>query len=122
MGRTIRVTVRGMFDRLSAGQTAQLVAEQDQHSLMNTAYTAQGYLSYELPGRPGFTFRFAEEVDEESEISAAETRAELSALEWMAGRGIAVKNLSVRSVDMSEVPLGKRGRKEAARKEGADKD
>ena len=117
MGRIIRVTVRGMFDKLSAEQTAELLAEQDQHSFLNTRYTAEGYLSYDLPGRPGFAFRFADEVDEESQVATAETRAELSALEWMSGRGFAVKNVSVQSVDMAEVPLGKRVRKEAARKD-----
>jgi hypothetical protein len=116
MSRAIRVTVRGMFDGLSPQQLAELVAEQDQHTLMTTAYTVEGYLSYDLPGRPGFVFRFAEQVEEAAEIAGARARAERKALAWMAQRGYAVKNVAVQSVDMSEVPLGKRGRKEAAKK------
>ncbi|MGX6606573.1 DUF6204 family protein [Micromonosporaceae bacterium Da 78-11] len=113
--RTIRVTVRGYFDKLSPAQLAELVAERDQHDFLHTAYTEQGYLAYDLPARPFFTFRFAEQAEQEKDIAAASARAEAKATAWMAQRGYAIKNVTVHPVDLSEVPLGKRGRREAAR-------
>jgi hypothetical protein len=115
--RSLRITVRGHFDRLSEAQTAELVAAAAEHDLLFTAYTAAGYLAYDLPSRPFFTFRFADEVPAESDIAAAAAKAEAKAAAWMAQRGYAVKNLSAQTVDLSEVPLGKRGRRAAARKD-----
>jgi hypothetical protein len=114
--RTIRITVRGSFDGLSEAQLAGLVAEQAEHDFLRTVYTPDGYLAYDLPARPFFTFRFVEQVAAESEIAAAAARAERTAAAWMAERGYPVKNLSAQAVDMSEVPLGKRGRRESARR------
>ena len=113
MSRNLRVTVRGVFDNLSEAQLAELVAEKAEHDFLHTAYTADGYLAYDLPARPFFTFRFADSVEEEDEIPAATARAEAKAAAWMAGRGFPVKDLSSQAVDMSAVPLGRRGRREA---------
>ena len=113
--RTIRVTVRGSFDKLSAAQVAELVAEQADHDFLSTVYTAEGYLAYDVPARPFFTFRFLDEVTDQADIAQAAVRAQDRAEAWMAGRGFPVKNLTSQTVDMSEVPLGKRGRKEAGR-------
>lgn len=118
MGRTVRVTVRGSFDGLSAAQLAELRAAGDAHSFMDTQYTSEGYLAYDLPARPFFTFRFAEEVDGADEVPAAAVRARVKAEAWMAGRGYPVKGVTAQAVDMAEVPLGKRGRREAARRSG----
>src|SRR4051794_35320472 len=112
MSRTIRVTVRGFFDGLSEAQLAELIADRAEHDFLRTEYTPEGYLAYELPARPFFSFRFAEQVDEETEIPQASARAEGKAAAWMAERGYPVKNLSAQAVDMSTVPLGKRGRRE----------
>ncbi|MET0424019.1 MAG: DUF6204 family protein [Actinoplanes sp.] len=109
--RTVRVTVRGSFDGLDAGQLAELVAAQADHDFLTTVYTADGYLAYDLPARKFFTFRFAEEVDEENEIPRAAARAEAKAQAWMDQHGYAVKNVTSQTVDMSAVPLGKRGRR-----------
>ena len=114
--RTIRITVRGSFDGLDEAQLAELVAEQAEHDFLRTVYTPDGYLAYDLPARPFFTFRFVAEVAAEAEIGPAVARAEGRAAAWMAERGYPVKNLSAQAVDMSEVPLGKRGRREAARR------
>ncbi len=113
--RTIRVTVRGSFDGLSATQTAQLVAEQAEHDFLNTVYTPEGYLAYDLPGRPFWTFRFIGEVTDEADIPQLAVRSEDRALAWMTDRGYPVRNVSSQTVDMSQVPLGKRGRREADR-------
>ncbi|WP_030442671.1 DUF6204 family protein [Actinoplanes subtropicus] len=116
MSRTIRVTVRGSFDKLSEAQLAELVAARAEHDLMNTAYTAEGYLAYDLPGRPFFTFRFLATAEEQDEIPAITADAEQRAAAWMAERGYPVKNLTAQAVDMSEVPLGSRGKREAGRR------
>jgi hypothetical protein len=113
--RSIRVTVRGFFDHLSPAQQAELIAAQAEHDFLRTEYTEAGYLAYELPARPFFTFRFAEQAEQEKDIPAAAARAEAKAAAWMAVRGYPIKNLSSQTVDMSQVPLGKRGRREAAR-------
>jgi hypothetical protein len=116
--RTIRVTVRGSFDSLSAEQTARLTAEQGSHDFLQTAYTPEGYLAYDLAARPSFTFRFAEQAEDEAGVAAAGARAEAKAVAWMAGYAYPIKNVTTQTVDMSEAPLGKRGRKEAARRDG----
>jgi dTDP-4-dehydrorhamnose reductase len=77
--RTIRVTVRGYFDGLSAEQTSRLAAGQAEHDFLHTAYTAEGYLAYDVPARPFFTFRFAEQAAEEKDIPAATGRAQAKA-------------------------------------------
>jgi uncharacterized protein DUF6204 len=113
MGRNIRVTVRGKFAGLTESALAELVAAQAEHDFLHTEYTAEGHLTYDLPARPFFTFRFADQVAEEADIPQAVARAEATAAAWMAGRGYPVKDLSAQAVDMSAVPLGKRGRREA---------
>jgi len=115
--RTIRVTVRGAFDGLTADQTAALQASQPEHDFLRTEYTPEGYLAYDVPARPFFTFRFAEQADDEAGVAAATARAEAKAVAWMAGQGYPIKNVTAQAVDMSEVPLGKRGKREAARRD-----
>jgi hypothetical protein len=116
MSRTVRVTVRGFFDGLSEGQLDELRAVAAEHDFMSTRYTAEGYLAYDLPARPAFTFRFAEEVESADEVAGATERARVKAEAWMAERGYPIKRVSTQTVDMAEVPLGKRGRREADRK------
>ncbi|WP_433359314.1 DUF6204 family protein [Actinoplanes sp. CA-142083] len=115
MSRTIRVTVRGAFDGLSEPQMGELVAAQAEHDFMNTQYTPEGYLAYDLPARPFFTFRFVAQAEEQEEIPAITAGAERKAAAWMAERGYPIKNVTSQTVDLSEVPLGKRGKREARR-------
>lgn len=112
--RTIRVTVRGAFDGLTADQRAELLAHAAEHDVAFAAYTAEGSLTYDT-ARPFFTFRVAETVEREQDIPAAVARAETTAAAYLTARGYGFKNLSSRAADMSQVPLGKRGRKLAAR-------
>jgi hypothetical protein len=110
--RTIRVTVRGSFDNLSDAQKAQLIAAGDAHAdILAVDYTAAGHLTYDLAARPFFTFRFAEQVDDEREVAKVTARAEAKAAAWMTARGYGFKRITSQTVDLSEVPLGKRGRK-----------
>src|SRR5690349_9165916 len=112
--RTIRITVRGAFDGLTDDQRTGLLARAAEHDVAFAAYTAEGSLTYDVATRPFFTFRFAATVEEEQEIPAAVVRAEAAAGAWLTERGYAFKNISSQAVDMSQVPLGKRGRKLAA--------
>ncbi|WP_433833476.1 DUF6204 family protein [Actinoplanes sp. CA-015351] len=110
--RTVRVTVRGSFDNLSADQKAALLAAGPQHAdILAVTYTQDGHLTYDLAARPFFTFRFAEEVDDEREIPKVTARAEAKAADWMTERGYGFKRITSQTVDLSEVPLGPRGRR-----------
>ena len=113
--RTIRVTVRGAFAGLTDAQRAELLAHAGEHDVAFAAYTPEGSLTYDIAARPFFTFRFADTVEQEQDIPAAVTRAETAAAAYLAGRGYGFKDLSSQAVDMSQIPLGKRGRKLAAR-------
>ena len=106
--RPIRVTVRGHFDHLDADQLAALVAAGAEHDFLRTEYTADGYLAYDLPARPFFTFRFLEQA---ADVETASARATAKASAWMAEHGYGVKSLTTQAVDMAEMPLGKRGRR-----------
>ncbi|BCJ48069.1 hypothetical protein GCM10010168_24290 [Actinoplanes ianthinogenes] len=112
--RTIRVTVRGSFDNLSAEQRAELAADGGD-DLLTVQYTERGHLTYDIAARPFFTFRFAERVSDEKEIPQAAIRAEMKAVAWLEERGYGYKKITSQTVDMSEVPLGKRGKREAAK-------
>lgn len=113
--REVRITVRGAFDGLRPEQRAELLERAAEHDLMHAAFTAQGRLTYDLAARPFFTFRFADAVAGPADIPAAVARAETAAAAWLDERGYGYRNLASQATDMSEAPLGARGRA-AARK------
>ncbi|MEV4705130.1 DUF6204 family protein [Actinoplanes sp. NPDC049316] len=113
--RTIRVTVRGAFDALTGAQRAELLAAADRHDVAFAAFTAEGTMTYDIAARPFFTFRYTETVAGEGDIPAVTARAQAAAEQWCASRGYGFKNLSAQAVDLSQTPLGSRGRREAAR-------
>jgi hypothetical protein len=112
--RTIRVTVRGSFDDLTAEQKAELAANGGD-DLLTVQYTEQGHVTYDIAARPFFTFRFAEQVTDQAEIPKVTARAEAKTVAWLTERGYGHKKITSQTVDLSEVPLGKRGKKEAAK-------
>ncbi|MGW0749649.1 DUF6204 family protein [Streptomyces sp. NPDC002587] len=117
--RTFRITVRGSFDGLTAGQRAELTAAAAEHDVLHAAFTAEGHLAYDdVAVRPFFTFRFLESGETEEDILDATARAELAAEGWLTERGYGFKQLTSRAQDLSLAPLGKRGRREAARADG----
>jgi hypothetical protein len=116
--RIVRVTVRGSFAALTAEQRAGLLARAAEHDVMYAAFTEQGTLTYDVARGPFFTFRFAATVDSDAQIPAAAARAQAEAQAQLAARGLACTGLSAQATDMSQVPLGKRGRREAARNPG----
>ncbi len=114
--RTIRVTVRGAFDALTAEQRAALLADAAQHDVTSAAFTSEGTITYDIAARPFFTFRYAGTARDEQDIPAVTARAEAAAAAWLGARGYAYKDLSSQTTDLSQVPLGKRGRREAERR------
>ena len=116
--RTFRVTVRGVFDGLSPAQRAELLAQAAEHDVLHAAFTAEGHLSYDIAARPAFTFRFQDSGEREEDVVAAAERAEAAAKAWLDGRGYGYKNLRSQAEDLSQAPLGKRQRREAARRQG----
>ncbi|MET9134654.1 DUF6204 family protein [Streptomyces antibioticus] len=114
--RTFRITVRGVFDGLSADQRAELLARAAEHDLLRAAFTSEGHLSYDLAARSAFTFRFLDSGEEEEDILEATERAEEAAKAWLAERGYGYKNLRSNAEDLSQAPLAKRQRRAAAQK------
>ncbi|MFE4454413.1 DUF6204 family protein [Streptomyces sp. NPDC056796] len=112
--RTFRITVRGVFDGLDAGQRAELLARAAEHDVLHAAFTPEGHLSYDVAARPAFTFRFQDSGDEEEDILEAAERAEGAARAWLTERGYGYKNLRSSAEDLSQAPLGKRRRRAAA--------
>ncbi|MDP9793878.1 hypothetical protein J2S43_002390 [Catenuloplanes nepalensis] len=115
MSRGIRVTVRGAFDSLSPGQRETLLASAADHDFLNTSYTPEGYLAYDVAARPFFTFRYLIEAADDEDLDVTATRGELLAVEWLDTHGYGYKNLTAAAVDPAEVPLGARGRRTAAK-------
>ncbi|WP_306213896.1 DUF6204 family protein [Actinoplanes sp. RD1] len=109
--RTIRVTVKGAFDALTAGQRAALLADADQHQVTDAAFTTEGTITYDIAARPFFTFRYAATAASEEDIPAVTAAASAAAVTWLETRGYAYKNLSTQTTDLSQVPLGPRGRR-----------
>lgn len=116
--RTFRIMVRGVFDGLSADQRAELLARAAEHDILSASFTPEGHLSYDLAARPAFTFRFLDSGEAEEDILTATAHAEETATAWLTERGYGYKNLRAQAEDLSQAPLGKRQRREAARKNG----
>ncbi|ADI07023.1 hypothetical protein SBI_03902 [Streptomyces bingchenggensis BCW-1] len=113
--RTFRITVRGVFDGLSNDQRSELLARAAEHDVLRAGFTPEGHLSYDIAARPAFTFRFLDSGEAEEDILDATERAEEAAKGWLSRRGYGYKNLKSSAEDLSQAPLGKRQRREAAR-------
>lgn len=112
---TFRITVRGFFDALTQAQRSELLAEADQHDLLQATYTPTGHLSYDLSAREAFAFRFLDTGEQEDDVTAATERAETAAATWLTDRGYRFKNLRSQAVDLATAPLSKRQRRAAVR-------
>ncbi|MFF2364375.1 DUF6204 family protein [Streptomyces sp. NPDC058122] len=112
--RTFRITVRGVFDGLSADQRAELLAQAPEHDVLRAAFTPEGHLSYDVAARPAFTFRYLDSGEAEEDILEAVERAEAAATAWLTERGYGFKRLKSQSEDLSQAPLGKRQRRAVA--------
>lgn len=112
--RTFRITVRGVFDGLNAGQRAELLARAADHDILTAAFTPEGHLTYDVAARPAFTFRFLDSGEEEADIVPAAARAEAAATAWLTARGYGFRNLRSQAEDLSQAALSKRQRRAAA--------
>ncbi|KPI17755.1 hypothetical protein OK074_8140 [Actinobacteria bacterium OK074] len=112
--RTFRVTVRGVFDGLTAEQRAGLLSRAAEHDVLRAAFTPEGHLTYDLAARDAFTFRFVDGGDAEEDILEATERAEAAASAWLGARGYGYRNLRSSAEDLSLAPLGKRQRRQIA--------
>ena len=112
--RTFRITVRGAFTDLDEGRREELLARATEHDILTAAFTADGHVTYDIATRPFFTFRFEATGDAADDLDPATARAEARARAWLAERGYGFKNLVAQGEDLSEMPLGKRGRRRAA--------
>ncbi|MEV6197753.1 DUF6204 family protein [Streptomyces sp. NPDC051920] len=112
--RTFRVTVRGVFDGLSADQRAELLAQAPEHDVLRAAFTPEGHLSYDMAARPAFTFRFLDSGEAEEDILEAVERSEAAATAWLTERGYGFKRLKSQAEDLSQAPLAKRQRRAIA--------
>ncbi|WP_462188485.1 MULTISPECIES: DUF6204 family protein [unclassified Frankia] len=111
--RTFRITVRGAFDGLTDDQRTELLAHAAEHDILQAAFTPKGSLTYDIATRPFFTFRFLDSGETEEDMVAATDRARATAAAWLTERGYRYKNLRSQAEDLSEVPLGARGRRAA---------
>jgi Family of unknown function (DUF6204) len=111
--RTVRVTVRGAFDGLTAEQRAELLARQPQHDFLHATYTREGNLTYDIAARPFFTFRFLTSAEDEQQVPDAVAQAELDAVAWLDEHGYGYKGLKSHAEDMSQAPVGARQRRAA---------
>jgi hypothetical protein len=115
--RAFRITVRGTFDGLSDEQHDALLAGAAEHEILRAEFTPEGHLTYDLAARAAFTFRFLESGEKPEDLAAATQRAEAAAVAWLGARGYGFKHLRSTATDVAELPLGKRGRRAAARAE-----
>ncbi|AGL17466.1 DUF6204 family protein [Actinoplanes sp. N902-109] len=109
--RTIRVTVRGAFDALTDAQRTELLAAAAEHDVVFAAFTPTGSMTYDIAARPFFTFRYQGSAGSDDDIPAVTARAQAAAVQWLDTRGYAYKNLSSQTTDMSQIPLGARGKR-----------
>lgn len=108
--RTFRITVRGVFDGLTAEQRSELAARAAEHDVLHAEFTPEGQMTYDIAARTAFTFRFQDTGEAEEDILLAEIRAEDAATSWLTTRGLGYRNLRTQSQDLSLAPLAKRQR------------
>jgi hypothetical protein len=114
MTHSFRITVRGFFDTLTEAQRHELLAEADQHDILQANYTPEGHLSYDLSARDAFTFRILESGEESADMTAATRRAEATTATWLTDRDYGFKKLRSHAVDPALTPLSKRQRRAAS--------
>ena len=116
--RTFRITVRGVFDGLTAEQRAGLLARAAEHDIFTATFTREGHLAYDIAARDAFTFRFADDGEAEQDILVATERAEHAAKAWLDARGYGYRNLRSSAEDLSQAPMSKHQRRAATRQNG----
>lgn len=102
--------VSGQFADPAPAVRARLRAEQADHDVFVSAFTAEGTFTY-APSLTRFTLRYLLEVSEESAAEAdetAEVEGELLASHYLETRGISHQPLMVSAVCMQDVKVKRR--------------
>jgi hypothetical protein len=105
--RTYRVLVTGQFDQPASTVRAQLLAEQPAHDVVASAFAPEGTFSY-TPTLTRFTLRYLLSIDEGSAVEAdamAELEGEIRARDYLVGRGVPFKALTVSATCMQDVKV-----------------
>jgi hypothetical protein len=99
-----RVIVRGRFDGLDASTRAALLAEADQHTVAQSAFTETGTLTYDRSlGSFGFRVQVRERGDDAMDAEAhAVEQAERLAGKALALRGAAGRDLRISATNMAD--------------------
>lgn len=100
-----RAVVRGHFANLTDDRKVALLAEADQHDLLNSTFTADGAFFYD---RQLVAFNLRYELrsvadDAVDPTAAAEQEALERAARWLAAEGIEHKHLRVTVTDMASI-------------------
>ncbi|MGW2794034.1 DUF6204 family protein [Streptomyces sp. NPDC001251] len=107
---TYRVIVRGVWDGLSEGSRARLLAEVDDHGLAAMAFTEEGSLAYDRVLKH-FSWRFTVVSDaadgEEMAAAIAEDRAQSA----LAAQGHGFRDLRSTVTDLDTMKINHKGRR-----------
>jgi hypothetical protein len=102
MSRIFRVTVRGHFADLDAETKERLLADADAHAITKSAYTPEGFFTYE-PSLVAFSFRYEIRSRDDDAQADAEAQGLSRAEAFLAEAGIGAKHVKVKSVDMADI-------------------
>jgi len=105
--RTYRVQATGQFADLTPALKRQLLDEQADHDVLNSAFTPAGTFSY-TPSLTRFTLRYLLEVEDDSAAqadAAAHVEGELLATDFLESRGLTHKPLTVSAVCLQDVKV-----------------
>ena len=110
MTKIYRTVVRGHFDVLDDDVRAALVADADQHTYFDSAFTAEGTFTYD-PQLVAFNLRYElrfvpddpSDPDDVVTDPEVETAAMQRAIAWLNSKGYGHKHLTVSVTDMASM-------------------
>lgn len=97
-----RVLVRGRFGDLDPATRDRLLADADDHGVLDAEFTSAGTLTYDRR-LVGFTFRYEMRESGDDPVDAVTARAMEQAGSHLDSAGIAHRGLSVALSDMADV-------------------
>lgn len=100
--RIFRATVRGQFDGLTEEQASELRARAEEHDLLRSAFTKDGFFAY-TPALTWFNLRYEVRHPDETSDREVETASLEQAAERLDRMGIPYKRLRVDLMDMASV-------------------
>jgi hypothetical protein len=100
--RIFRATVRGQFDGLDEDQSAALRARADEHDLLQSSFSKEGFFAYS-PGLTWFNLRYEVRHPDETTDAVVEAAVLDQAAEHLGRLGVPYKRLRVDLMDMASV-------------------